>query len=85
MKAEVVFTLFVILIFGFQVAVDKNLKWVGQLVSFDAIQVTPSNYDKEVVDKKIVVLGNDLSIYKNATLATPYLNWGVFKNPSGKS
>ncbi|MEK6479541.1 hypothetical protein WJR50_18495 [Catalinimonas sp. 4WD22] len=41
------------------------------------VQETP--YDDEVRGKKILVLGDQLSIYREATLATPYLDWQISK------
>jgi len=37
------------------------------------VQETP--YDEQVAGKKILMLGENLSVYKNAQLATPYLDW----------
>jgi hypothetical protein len=37
------------------------------------VRATP--YDEIVAGKKILVLGDDLSIYQKAQLATPYLDW----------
>ncbi len=78
-KAEIVFVLFLVLNFSYQYIIDKNLQWLGQLVDFTSLEVTHSDFDQLVVDKKILVLGNQLSHYKNASLATPYLNWQLSK------
>ena len=37
--------------------------------------VLSTPYDKYVKDKKIVVLGDNIHIYQNASLATPFLDW----------
>ncbi|MEP2025327.1 MAG: hypothetical protein ABJH98_00255 [Reichenbachiella sp.] len=52
-------------------------KWfhVDQFVSYESIMIQDSNYEKLVKNKKILVLGDELHHYKNASLATPYLNW----------
>lgn len=35
----------------------------------------PTAYDEVVAGKKTLLLGDDLNIYRNSKLATPYLNW----------
>jgi hypothetical protein len=42
------------------------------------VQQTP--YDEQVRGKKILVLGDNLSIYRNAYISTPYLDWQISKN-----
>ncbi len=79
LKAEMVFAIFLILTFGYQAIIDKDIKWVGQLVNFTPIHVGQSPFESVVKDKKIVVLGTELSYYKHASLATPYLNWHFSK------
>jgi len=37
--------------------------------------VQPTPYDDQVQGKKILMLGENLNVYKNAQLATPYLDW----------
>lgn len=37
--------------------------------------VKPTEYDELVAGKKVLMLGQNLSVYRNARLATPYLNW----------
>lgn len=48
---------------------------VDEFVSYESLMVKESVYDKLVKGKEIVVLGDELHHYKNASLATPYLNW----------
>ena len=74
-KAEIIFLLFLFANFGYQYIIDKEVRWVGQLVDFDPIVVKDSEYKNQVNGKRILVLGNDLKHYKEAELATPYLNW----------
>lgn len=40
-------------------------------------------YDHLLKNRKILVLGHAHSIYKNNSLATPYLNWGLAENHFG--
>ncbi len=79
LKAEIIFVVFLSLTFCYQLVIDKNIKWVGQLVDFTSLQVSDSRFDEVVDSKRIVVLGDEISHYKNASLATPYLNWQFSK------
>ena len=48
---------------------------INRIAHTDAMLVHPTAYDELVVGKRILVLGDDLSIYRHAKLATPYLHW----------
>ncbi len=48
---------------------------IDQITKNEEMLVQPTAYDEKVKDKKILVLGENLNIYENAKLATPYLNW----------
>lgn len=37
--------------------------------------VQPTSYDERVQGKKILMLGENINVYKHAQLATPYLDW----------
>ncbi|MDW3209022.1 MAG: hypothetical protein R8N23_04100 [Reichenbachiella sp.] len=52
-------------------------KWfhVDRFVSYEPLLIRESSYEKLLTDKKILVLGDEMHHYKNASLATPYLNW----------
>lgn len=45
------------------------------LTQINNLMVQSTDYDELVTGKKVLVLGQDLSVYRNAELATPYLNW----------
>ena len=45
------------------------------LIDYQDLLVKSTDYDELVDGKKILVLGDNLHLYKNATLAGPYLNW----------
>ncbi|MEQ9426322.1 MAG: hypothetical protein RJQ09_17990 [Cyclobacteriaceae bacterium] len=79
MKAEIVFTLFLILVFGYQHLADRELKWIGQLVDYEALFVKETAYDASTDERSLLVLGDDQAVYKNSSLATPYLNWKLAK------
>lgn len=44
-------------------------------ISLDKLVVKPAIKPQELKNKKILVLGQNLSYYKDGQLATPYLNW----------
>ena len=44
-------------------------------ISLDRLMVKTHPQQKELKGKKILVLGDDISYYRNGKLATPYLNW----------
>ena len=46
-----------------------------KIVNYSALFPAPSLYDKQVVDKKIMILGNDLSLYQKNKLAGYFLDW----------
>ena len=52
-----------------------NFFSVNQIAHTEAMLVHPTAYDALVAGKKVLVLGDDISIYRPAKLATPYLNW----------
>lgn len=49
--------------------------FVDRFVSYDKLKVSSSPYHELVANKRILVLGKETSIYQNAKLATPYLEW----------
>jgi hypothetical protein len=67
------------LLFIYIVVVDFGTAYgffgINQITKNEEILVHPTSYDEKVKNKKILMLGENLSIYKNAKLATPYLNW----------
>lgn len=48
---------------------------INRIARTEALMVRPTDYDQLVAGKKVLVLGDDISIYRYAKLATPYLNW----------
>lgn len=74
-KAELIFMFFIVGIIFLNMSMIFNWfgleKYIGQKNSI--VLLTP--YEKYVKDKKVVVLGDNLHIYQNATLATPFLDW----------
>ncbi len=52
---------------------------VPSYINYESLMVKDAPYNVLVKDKKILVLGDNLQYYKNASLATPYLNWNLAK------
>lgn len=75
LKAEMILYSFIFLIFGYQFVVGKNLKQIRQIVDFSKLYVPEETSSNKIYDKKLLVLGDDISFYKENMLATPYLNW----------
>ena len=48
---------------------------INRIAHTEAMMVHPTAYDDLVAGKKVLVLGDNMSIYRHAKLATPYLNW----------
>ena len=48
---------------------------VNRWAHTEALLVQPTAYDALVTNKRVLVLGDNLSVYQNAKPATPYLNW----------
>ena len=48
---------------------------INRIARVDTMLVHPTAYDELVAGKKVLVLGDNLSIYRHAKLATPYLHW----------
>lgn len=46
-----------------------------EVTSSNNLMVQPTSYDHLVEGKKVLMLGQNLNVYRNAQLATPYLNW----------
>jgi hypothetical protein len=54
-----------------------NFFGIDQLTKSKAQLVQTTSYDDKVKNKKILMLGENLNVYKNAKLASPYLNWSL--------
>ncbi|SMD36256.1 hypothetical protein SAMN04488029_2797 [Reichenbachiella faecimaris] len=73
--AELSVGIIVILILFNHLLISKKWFHVDQFVSYEPVMIEKSVYGKLVNGKKVLVLGDELHHYKNASLATPYLNW----------
>ena len=58
----------------------KQWLFIDEFVSYDNLIVQDSPYDAITSEKTVLVLGDNVGIYKNSSLATPYLNWQFSKS-----
>jgi hypothetical protein len=49
------------------------------LAKLDKLRISENKKDKDIENKKVLVLGNDLSPYIANKTATPYINWNLSK------
>jgi len=75
LKAEMLFSLFMIGVLCLNLAMQYNWFSVNTYIDNSHEQLLSTPYDDKVADKRILVLGDNLHIYKNASLATPFLDW----------
>lgn len=72
---EISFLLFFIGILFVHFSTLYQWNTVAPLLHYEKLLVQDTPWDDLVENKKILYLGDDLSVYKKAQLATPYLNW----------
>lgn len=77
--AELSAGIIILLVLYNHLAFSHNWFHVDQFMSYESLKVQESAYEKLVRGKKILVLGDEMQHYKNASLATPYLNWRLSK------
>lgn len=71
---EIYFYLLVVAVLGVYLNPIYRVKYLDDKIALDKTLVRNIN-GWDVENKKILVLGDDLSYYKNNSLATPFLNW----------
>jgi hypothetical protein len=82
--AEAFFAIFLASIYIVQLGSAYN-NIVPSFINYEALMIIETPLDNVIRNKKILVLSDDLHYFKNAKLATPYLNWNLakfhFKDP----
>ena len=74
--AELSFWLLPILLIAFNVLVlTPQVPEINEYVPVERLLVQERPEEELVKDKRILVMGRDMSLYKTARLATPYLEW----------
>ena len=80
LKAELYFLGFAILLIGvnnYLLAGSIPYIDIEKWTNFKELEVREREEEVLTKGKQIVILGEDLSLYRNANLATPYLDWGL--------
>ena len=62
----------------------KNMVIPEQWFSFDNLLISATPWDQLVEDKHILIIGEDLNAFEEASLATPYFNWHFSKRHLGQ-
>ena len=76
LKAELYFLGFFILIPGLNYALlAGSIPYIEEYTNFENMEIRERPEEELTEGKRILSLGNDFSLYKNAKLATPYLDW----------
>ena len=78
LKAELYFLVFAILLLGLNyMLISGPLPYLAEWTNFTDLSVQERAEEPLVRGKQILSLGHDLSLYKEARLATPYLDWSL--------
>lgn len=78
-KAEALFACFLAGILFVNVSTYQKAGFVEKFFNYDDLEVVSTEWDGLVKDKKILYLGKNYSVYRSASLATPYFNWDLSK------
>ncbi len=73
--AEIIAFAFALLLVSNGYAMLFGLFSLDKAAGTAALLTRPTAYDEVVAGKKVVLLGDDLNVYRHARLATPYLDW----------
>jgi len=76
-KGELTFMLFFILIILVNLGTYHDFFISARYINYQDLMVSETSWDKIVKGKKVLFVGDNVNIYKNAHLATPYLNWNL--------
>lgn len=78
-KSEVSFLIFFLSIVFVSLGTFFDFFFTTRFIAYEKLLVEETPYDELVDGKNVVVLGDNVDVYKNAKLATPYLNWSLSK------
>lgn len=76
-KSEVSFAIFFLSIVFVSLGTFFNFFFTTRFIAYEKLLVDKTPYDELVKGKNVLVLADNVDIYKNAKLATPYLNWSL--------
>lgn len=78
LKAELYFLVFAILLLSLNyILISGPLPYLAEWTNFHELQLQQRPEEPLVKGRQILSLGHDLSLYNNARLATPYLDWSL--------
>ena len=75
LKSEILFSIFFLSVILVSLGTFFDFFFTSRFVAYEKLLVAETPYDELVRGRSIVVLSDQVDIYKNARLATPYLNW----------
>lgn len=76
--SEISFFTFTTLILGVSYAVYFNYSAISKYASYNPLEIKNSRYDNLLSEQRIWVIGNDLQLYKNSSLASKYYSWETY-------
>ena len=81
LKAELYFLGFALLVLGLNYSLlAQSVPYIEEWTNFELLEVQQRPEHELVEGRRILSLGEDLSLYRRAKLATPYLDWGLAKD-----
>lgn len=76
--SEVNFLIFLSTIIGLSYAAFFNHTMVSKYVSYEPLAIINSRYDNLLNGQKVWVIGDDLQLYKNSTVASKFYSWETY-------
>lgn len=73
--SEIIFSVFTVWILLVSLGTFFDFFFTTRFIAYEKLLVQETPYDDVVDGKSILVLGDNIDVYKNSSLATPYLNW----------
>lgn len=73
--AEIIFAVFFLSILFVHFSSLYQWDFTTTYLNYNKLLVQRTQYDDVVANKKVLYIGEDISVYNHAGLATPYLNW----------
>ncbi|MGK7390061.1 MAG: hypothetical protein ACNS60_06910 [Candidatus Cyclobacteriaceae bacterium M2_1C_046] len=75
LKSEIIFAFFFVPVLLVSLGTYFDFFFTKNYVHYKRLLVSSTPYDEMVKGKSVLVLDENVDIYKEATLATPYFNW----------
>jgi len=78
MLSGISFIVFIVSIVGISYCAYFEYLGVSKFISYEPLSIQKSRYENLLRGKKIWVIGNNLSLYKNSQLASQFYNWDTY-------